>query len=90
MVFYFVSFLENFLILKYLKYFSKEFNLKKNIVFKEKVISLKYFEKKTSENSLVDNNKKDFSFKRKKKFKNRNSRPKNFTFKKYSKKTRNP
>jgi len=50
----------------------------------------KYFEKKTSENSSVDNNKKDFSFKRKKKFKNRNSRPKNFTFKKHSKKTRNP
>jgi cyclohexanone monooxygenase len=32
-------------ILKYLKYFSKELNLKKNIVFKQKVISAQYFEK---------------------------------------------
>ena len=33
------------IILKYLKYFSKEYNLKKNIVFKQKVISTQYFEK---------------------------------------------
>ena len=32
-------------ILKYLKYFSKELNLKKNIVFKQKVISAQFFEK---------------------------------------------
>ena len=32
-------------ILKYLKYFSKEYNLKKNIVFKQKVIFTQYFEK---------------------------------------------
>ena len=38
------------------------------------------------ENSSTINEKKDFGFKKKKKFKNRNSRPKNFTFKKHSQK----
>src|SRR5210317_1875831 len=45
-----------------------------------------YFGKKPLENSSTINEKKDFGFKKKKKFKNRNSRPKNFTFKKHSQK----
>src|SRR5210317_295859 len=45
-----------------------------------------YFGKKPVENSSTINEKKDFGFKKKKKFKNRNSRPKNFTFKKHSQK----
>tara|TARA_Y100000741_G_scaffold295413_1_gene236007 strand:- start:608 stop:2104 length:1497 start_codon:yes stop_codon:yes gene_type:complete len=48
----------------------------------------KYFGKKDSKSSSTDIIKKDFSFKRKRKFKNRNSRPKNFTFKKHAKKRR--
>ena len=46
----------------------------------------KYFGKKPSDNSSVDFNNKKSSFKGKKKFKSRNSRPKNFTFKKHSQK----
>ena len=45
-----------------------------------------YFGKKPVENSSSINEKKDFGFKKKKKFKNRSSRPKNFTFKKHSQK----
>ena len=48
----------------------------------------KYFDRKPSENTSLDSEKKSFSFKGKKKFKSRNSRPKNFTFKKHSKKRR--
>ena len=48
----------------------------------------KYFGKKPLENVSSDGEKKSFSFKEKKKFKSRNSRPKKFTFKKYSKKRR--
>ena len=46
----------------------------------------KYFEKKFSENVSSDGERKRFTFKGKKKFKNRNNRPKKFTFKKHSKK----
>ena len=46
----------------------------------------KYFGRKSLENTSSDSEKKSFSFKGKKKFKSRNRRPKNFTFKKYSKK----
>ena len=46
----------------------------------------KYFGKKPSENSSTEDEKKSFGFKGKKKFKSRNSRPKNFSFKKHSKK----
>ena len=46
----------------------------------------KYFGKKPSENSSTEDEKKSFGFKGKKKFKSRNSRPKNFTFKKHSQK----
>jgi superfamily II DNA/RNA helicase len=46
----------------------------------------KYFGRKPSQNTSSDSEKKSFSFKGKKKFKSRNRRPKNFTFKKYSKK----
>ena len=46
----------------------------------------KYFGRKPSENTSSDSEKKSFSFKGKKKFKSRNRRPKNFTFKKHSKK----
>ena len=45
----------------------------------------KYFDKKPSDNSITDSNKKNFKFKTKKKFKNR-KRPKNFSFKKFGKK----
>ena len=46
----------------------------------------KYFGRKPLENTSSDSEKKSFSFKGKKKFKSRNRRPKNFTFKKHSKK----
>jgi len=46
----------------------------------------KYFGKKPSGNTSLDSEKKSFSFKGNKKFKSRNRRPKNFTFKKHSKK----
>ncbi len=46
----------------------------------------KYFERKPSENTSSDSEKKSFGFKGKKKFKSRSSRPKNFSFKKHSKK----
>jgi ATP-dependent RNA helicase DeaD len=46
----------------------------------------KYFGRKTSENLSTGSEKKSSTFKRKKKFKSRNSRPKNFSFKKHSKK----
>ena len=46
----------------------------------------KYFEKKFSENVSSDGERKRFNFKGKRKFKNRNNRPKKFTFKKHSKK----
>ena len=46
----------------------------------------KYFGKKPSDDLSVDFNKNATKFKRKKKFKNRNSRPKNFTFKRHSQK----
>jgi hypothetical protein len=43
-------------------------------------------ERKPSENTSLDSEKKSFGFKGKKKFKSRNSRPKSFSFKKHSKK----
>jgi ATP-dependent RNA helicase DeaD len=46
----------------------------------------KYFGKKPSENIYSDSKKKNFSFMRRKKFKSRSNRPKNFSFKKHSKK----
>ena len=46
----------------------------------------KYFGRKSLENTSSDSEKKSFGFKGKKKFKSRNSRPKNFSFKKHSKK----
>ncbi len=46
----------------------------------------KYFTKKPLESLSSDGERKSFRFKEKKKFKNRNRRPKNFTFKKHSKK----
>ncbi|WP_435116165.1 DEAD/DEAH box helicase [Candidatus Pelagibacter bacterium nBUS_49] len=46
----------------------------------------KYFGRKPSENTSSDSEKKSFGFKGKKKFKGRNNRPKNFSFKKHSKK----
>ena len=45
-------------ILKYLKYFSNELKLKKNIVFNEKVISAKYKEKNNLWKIQTNNNKK--------------------------------
>ena len=48
-----------------------------------------YLERKLSENTSSDSEKKSFGFKGKKKFKNRNSRPKNFIFKKHSQKKAN-
>jgi len=48
----------------------------------------KYFGKNPSESPSSDGERKNFGFKGKKKFKSRNSRPKKFTFKKYSKKRR--
>ncbi|MDC0944209.1 ATP-dependent helicase, partial [Candidatus Pelagibacter sp.] len=49
----------------------------------------KYFGKKPSENLSTEDQKKNFRFKGKKKFKSRNSRPKKFTFKKHSQKRAN-
>ncbi|MDA9663768.1 DEAD/DEAH box helicase [Candidatus Pelagibacter sp.] len=46
----------------------------------------KYFGKKTSESSSTSEEKKNPGFGKKKKFKSRNDRPKNFTFKKHSQK----
>jgi superfamily II DNA/RNA helicase len=46
----------------------------------------KYFGKKSSENVSSDGERKTFTFKGKRKFKNRNNRPKRFTFKKHNKK----
>ena len=46
----------------------------------------KYFGRKPPENTSSDLEKKSSEFKGKKKFKSRNSRPKNFSFKKHSKK----
>ena len=46
----------------------------------------KYLGKKSSDNPTENFEKKSLGFKGKKKFKNRNSRPKNFTFKKHSQK----
>ena len=46
----------------------------------------KYFGKKPLESSSYNGEKKSFGFKGKKKFKSRNNRPKNFTFKKHSQK----
>ena len=48
----------------------------------------KYFGKKLSENSSSNEEVKKFSFKGKKKFKNRKNRPKRFTFKRFDKKKR--
>ena len=48
----------------------------------------KYFGKKPDKNLSSDKESKRFNFKGKKKFKSRNNRPKNFSFKKYSKKRR--
>ena len=70
------------------------FKKKKNLFSKKKTRpngytnNPKYFGKKPLENLSIDEERKNFSFKRKKKFKNRNNRPKNFTFKKYNKKRR--
>ena len=67
--------------------------LKENQVFQKKesrpsdfTNNPKYFGKKSSNDNSSDQEKKDFGFKGKKKFKSRNSRPKNFSFKKHSKK----
>ena len=51
-------------------------------------IYAKNLEKQNSENLSSDRERKKFNFKGKKKFKSRNSRPKNFTFKKHNKKRR--
>ena len=48
----------------------------------------KYFGKSPSEDLFSDGEKKKFNFKGKKKFKSRNKRPKQFTFKKHNKKKR--
>ena len=78
----------------------KKFMEKKRFNFKDKRKSFKkkhskssgftnnpkYFEKKFSENVSSDGERKRFNFKGKRKFKNRNNRPKKFTFKKHSKK----
>ncbi len=48
--------------------------------------SPKYFQIKLSERSIKDAYRKDFSYKKKKKFKNRNSRTKYFIFKKHNQK----
>ena len=48
----------------------------------------KYFGKKPLESTSSDSEKKSLGFKGKKKFKSRNSRPKSFSFKKYSKKNK--
>ena len=50
---------------------------------------INFFEKKNLENPSSDGERKKFNFKGKKKFKSRNSRPKNFTFKKHNKKKDN-
>jgi len=72
------------------KFFKKDDSRKSSFGNKSKPSGFtnnpKYFGKKPSENSSVDFNNKKSSFKGKKKFKSRNSRPKNFTFKKHSQK----
>jgi superfamily II DNA/RNA helicase len=72
----------------------KNFNFKrKKKLFKKKHIKSlgftnnpKYFEKSPSEDLFSDGKKKKFNFKGKRKFKSRNKRPKQFTFKKHNKK----
>ena len=74
----------------------KNFNFKrKKKLFKKKHIKSlgftnnpKYFEKSPSEDLFSDGKKKKFNFKGKRKFKSRNKRPKQFTFKKHNKKKR--
>ena len=72
------------------KFFKKDDSRKSSFGKKSKPSGFtnnpKYFGKKPSDNSSVDFNKKKSNFKGKKKFKSRNSRPKNFTFKKHSQK----
>ncbi len=72
----------------------KDFSFKsKKKLFKKKSLKSsgytnnpKYIAKKPLESSSSEGERKSFKFKRNKKFKNRNRRPKNFTFKKHSKK----
>ncbi|MDC3087573.1 DEAD/DEAH box helicase [Candidatus Pelagibacter sp.] len=74
----------------------KNFNFKrKKKLFKKKHIKSleftnnpKYFGKSPSEDLFSDGKKKKFNFKGKRKFKSRNKRPKQFTFKKHNKKKR--
>ncbi len=72
----------------------KSFGFKRKSSFSKKIDTKpsgftnnpKYFGRKPSASTSSDSQKKSFNFKGKKKFKNRNNRPKNFTFKKHSKK----
>ncbi|MBD1173441.1 DEAD/DEAH box helicase [Pelagibacterales bacterium SAG-MED03] len=72
------------------KFFKKDDSRKSSFKDKKKKSGFtnnpNYFDRKPSDNFSADVVKKSFGFKRKKKFKSRNSRPKNFTFKKHSKK----
>ena len=72
------------------KFFKKDDSRKSSFGDKSKPSGFtnnpKYFGKKVSDNLQVDFDKKGSAFKGKKKFKSRNSRPKNFTFKKHSQK----
>jgi superfamily II DNA/RNA helicase len=65
------------------KFFKKKF--KKELGYTN---NPKFFEKKPSENSPSDGEKKKFDFKSRKKFKNRKNRSKKFIFKKHNKKRR--
>jgi len=71
------------------KFFKREDSRKSNFKDKKKKFGFtnnpKYFDKKPSDDSPIDSNKKNLKFKTKKKFKNR-KRPKNFSFKRFNKK----
>ena len=74
------------------KFFKKDDSRKSSFGDKKKLSGFtnnpKYFGRKPSDNLLVDLDKKGSQSKGKKKFKSRNRRPKNFTFKKHSQKRR--
>ena len=72
---------------KYLSFKNKKkFFKKKSSMQSGLTNNPKYFAKKSLESLSSDGERKNFKFKGKKKFKSRNRRPKNFTFKKHSKK----
>ena len=73
---------EKALVLKGRKVSSKKINQNQLAI----QITQNTLEKKPSEDSSKDSEKKSFGFKGRKKFKNRNNRPKSFTFKKHSQK----